>query len=165
MATIYFDIKKSEFYTEARSLYPFDFTSLGSTVRTRLETFITSVDSFHIGTIGDVITFTVTDANKNVIKISSAPFEVDQDNDDASVYRVKYGYVAMIPRNVLNGRRLFRSWIYDLSQVQKLQNTFQSSDNVQVVSITANAVPVLDITYRNEYNTFSAIVEFKLKKL
>ena len=165
MATVYFDIKKSEFYTETRPLYPFDFTSLGATVRTKLQSFITSVESFHIGTIGDVVTFTLTDANKTLIKISSAPFEVDQDNDDPTVYHVKYGYVAMIPSNVLNGRRLFRTWVYNLGQVQKLQNTFSPSDNIEVAAITTNEVPVLDITYKNEYNTFSSVIEFKLKKL
>lgn len=165
MATVYFDIKKAEFYTETRPLYPFDFSAVGSTVRTRLETFIHDVEPFHIGTIGDVLTFNLTNENKNVIKLSSAPFEVSPDIDDSSIYHIKYGYVGMFPRNVLNSARLFRTSIYELSQLAKLKKVFQQSDNINVISTKADAIQVLDITYKNDYNSFAAIVEFRLQKL
>ena len=165
MATVYFDIKLSEFYTESRPLYPYDFTDVGATVKSRLEDFIRSVDSFHIGSIGDVVTFNLTDENSEVIKISAAPFEVDKDDDDATVFRVKYGYVAMFPRSILNSLRVFRSLVYCLSKVENVQKAFQSSDNVQVIGTKAYYQDVLDITYKNQYNTYAAVVGFKIKKL
>ena len=164
MATVYFDIKLSEFYTEPKPLYPFDFTEVGQVTRQRLESFITSVEPFHLGTIGDVLTFNLTEENKTEIKISTAPFEIDQDDEDDTVYKIKYGYVAMIPRNVLNGLRLFRSWTYNLGQLDKLSKVFQTTDNVRAVAARADMQQVLDITYKKQYNTYAAIAEFKVKK-
>jgi len=163
MATVYYDIKKSEFYTEPRPLYPYDFSEVGQIVRARLQTFITNVEPFHISPIGDVIAFDLTDANRFITKISAAPFEVDQDEDDPLVFRIKFGYVAMIPSNILNGMRLFRTWCYQLSQKDKVQKVFQESDGVLVASARADAYQVLDITYKKDYNSFAAVVEFKIK--
>lgn len=165
MATVYFDIKKAEFYTETRPLYSFDFSTVGTAVRTRLETFIHDVEPFHIGTIGDVLTFTLTNENKTVMKISAAPFEVSQDADVSTIFNIKYGYVAMVPRNILNGARLFRSLIYELGQTDKVKKVFQASDNINVISARADAVQILDITYKNEYNSFAAIAEFRVEKI
>ena len=165
MATVYYDIKKSEFYTEPRPLYPYDFTDVGQIVRARLQTFITNVEPFHISPIGDVISFELTDANRYVTKISAAPFEVDQDEDDESVYRIKFGYVAMIPSNVLNGMRMFRTWCYHLGQKDKVQKVFQESDGVLVAAARADSYQVLDITYKRDYNTYAAVFEVKVKQL
>ena len=164
MAFVYFDIKKSQFYDNTASpLYPFDFTAVGHTVRTRLEEFIASVEPFHLRTIGDVILFDLTEENKSVIKMSAAPFEVDQDDVDTTVFRIKYGYVAMYPHNVLNSSSVFRSLVYNLSKADKVQSFFNDSDHVKVVGTKAYSQQVLDITYRNQYNTFAAVVGFKIK--
>ena len=164
MAYTYFDIKKSVFYTDYTSpLYPFDFTAVGNTVRTHLENFITSVESFHISAIGNVIMFDLTEENKNTIKISAAPFEVDQDDVDSSVFRIKYGYVALFPQNILNSGSVFRSIVHNLCNLDKLRAEFSSVSTAHIVGVKAYAQPVLDITHRNQYNTYAAVVGFKVQ--
>ena len=164
MATVYFDIKKSEFYTETRELYPYSFTEVGTTIKTRLESYITSVDQFHIGTIGNVISFNLTDANANAIKISAAPFEVTKSTEDPNVFIIKYGYAAMIPYTVLNAEQLFRMWVYDLGQAQKIRKLILAADHIKLKRAFAYYIPVVDITQKKNYNTFSAVAVYTVKK-
>ena len=165
MALVHFDIKKNEFYTGSRDDFPKHFTTYWITIKNKVEDFIETVDTFHTS-FGDTISFTLTDENKNTPKICVAPFEAATHPDNENVFIMKFAYVAMMPRTLVNSVRLFRDHLYRVCNKAKLQKMLdETSYHILVSKIMANQHTVTDYSYRDVYYTFAAVIEFTLRKL
>lgn len=148
----YFDIPTNEFYTGTEK--PYNYTATGTVIESRLESFITNISSQYT-TIRPIPQFDETQAK---IQINASPVEAKLED---GVYKIKYGYVSIIPRSILNGTRLFRVWAYSLGEQTKAQ-TYFSGANFRIHKITVICPNITDITLKKEFNTFSAIAEFTI---
>ena len=165
MSTVYFDPNTKEFYTEPKEIQIVDFSPIGQIARTRIEELIHHTDPLHIGPFCDVISFNLTKENQRVTKISVVPMEIIQDENDNSLFHIKYCCVYLSPKCIINGKRLYRSYVYNLSQVTKLQSFIQQDDNISAVNIQTQEQTVTDITYCDTYISIDVEITFDIRKL
>ena len=150
---MYFDILTNEFYTGTER--PYNYVQTGTVIETRLSSFLSSIASQYTTQV-PVPTF---DETQSKIQICVSP--VESKSEEGNVFKLKYGYVVIIPRNILNAARLFRTWAYALSDKSKIQSYFNDSDNFEIVDAVVATPTVVDLTLKDKFYTFNAIADFK----